>query len=349
MVSRSGQTLFRLASSNPASLSRYRVERLPFIFQRVLAPYSTQQTSSPLSSVAQNKSRLSIAHRSYATTTEKPVSRPKAHTGRTTSKPRKTTSKGTQTKITGEVKKATKPKTTEPKAKPKARKATKAAKPKRKATRTPRTRTPEQVEDAKNGKAVERYKNQIKKLKEKALKPPHGLPSTAFIVISSELSKNVKGIAGKDASARYKTLSAEELESYNHIANQNKLTNQSEYRKWIESHTPEQIHQANLARRNLTRRKIKGYGYKLQDDRLVKRPQNSYISFAADRYASGDMHGIKLVEASKLIGAEWKGLSAAEKQQYQRAQTVNQEKYLHEYKATYGRELKPKAKAASAA
>ena len=212
MVSRSGQTLFRLASSNPASLSRYRVERLPFIFQRVLAPYSTQQTSSPLSSVAQNKSRLSIAHRSYATTTEKPVSRPKAHTGRTTSKPRKTTSKGTQTKITGEVKKATKPKTTEPKAKPKARKATKAAKPKRKATRTPRTRTPEQVEDAKNGKAVERYKNQIKKLKEKALKPPHGLPSTAFIVISSELSKNVKGIAGKDASARYKTLSAEELE-----------------------------------------------------------------------------------------------------------------------------------------
>lgn len=77
--------------------------------------------------------------------------------------------------------------------------------------------------------------------------------------------------------------------------------------------TPLQIKEANLARLKL--RKI----YKslsapiLHDDRLVKRPASPYMFFVQERFATGDFSGIAIGEAGKLMGTEWKGLSASAK------------------------------------
>jgi hypothetical protein len=42
-------------------------------------------------------------------------------------------------------------------------------------------------------------------------------------------------------------------------------------------------------------------------------PPNPYARFVQERYASGDLHSIKLGEAGKLIAQEWKSLPASEK------------------------------------
>lgn len=101
---------------------------------------------------------------------------------------------------------------------------------------------------------------------------------------------------------------------YNHIANQNKATNQARYREWIRSFTPTQIHEANNARLLLKKKKTSGSWTKLEDERLAKRPRNDFSYFVEDRFKSGDFAGMKLGEAAKLMGGEWRALSANEKQ-----------------------------------
>jgi hypothetical protein len=48
------------------------------------------------------------------------------------------------------------------------------------------------------------------------------------------------------------------------------------------------------------------------DDRQVKR-SSPFSIFVKSRFASGDFHNMKVTECIKLIAAEWKALSAAEK------------------------------------
>ena len=76
---------------------------------------------------------------------------------------------------------------------------------------------------------------------------------------------------------------------------------------------------ANIARAYL-RRKYKedkvGKGQrwkKLEDDRLPLLPRSAFFRFAHDRRESGDFKNIPLTEGAKLIGQEWKALSASEK------------------------------------
>jgi hypothetical protein len=52
---------------------------------------------------------------------------------------------------------------------------------------------------------------------------------------------------------------------------------------------------------------------KLVDDRHPKGLTPTYTYFFTERMASGDFKGIKLQDYSKLIGEEWKALSAGEK------------------------------------
>jgi len=108
---------------------------------------------------------------------------------------------------------------------------------------------------------------------------------------------------------------------YNHIANERTAARRAEYQAWIHSHTPDQIRVANNARAVL-RRKLKGtlkatkypaYTSKLVDDRAAKKPTSSFLVFLKERFASGDFKSINVVEAAKLIGNEWKALSANEK------------------------------------
>lgn len=98
---------------------------------------------------------------------------------------------------------------------------------------------------------------------------------------------------------------------YNHLANQNKVANANSYRQWIESHTPAIIHEANLARLRLKRLGVNAP--QLQDHRQVKGLRVSYNFFYQERMQSGDLRGLKIGEGAKLLGREWKALSASEK------------------------------------
>jgi hypothetical protein len=52
---------------------------------------------------------------------------------------------------------------------------------------------------------------------------------------------------------------------------------------------------------------------RLVDERQPKRPASAYALFVTERFATGDFKGILVREAGKIIGAEWKSLSASEK------------------------------------
>jgi hypothetical protein len=106
------------------------------------------------------------------------------------------------------------------------------------------------------------------------------------------------------------------LQHYNHVANENKLANEAAYRSWVESHTPDQIRAANAARASLKRKigkkKTKEFA-PIEDPRIPKKPVNVLAAFTKERWASGDMKGISVADASKALTNEWKTLPAAEK------------------------------------
>ena len=106
---------------------------------------------------------------------------------------------------------------------------------------------------------------------------------------------------------------------YNHLANQKMAAKQAEFKAWLHSYTPEEIRIANNARAQLrkklagTQKKSVAHTKKLIDDRVPKQGPTSYLCFFLERHASGDFKNIRAADAAKLIGAEWKALSAAEK------------------------------------
>jgi hypothetical protein len=51
----------------------------------------------------------------------------------------------------------------------------------------------------------------------------------------------------------------------------------------------------------------------IQDDRRVKSMRNGYSFFFAERHSSGDLKGMTVAESGKLVGKEWKEMSASEK------------------------------------
>lgn len=105
------------------------------------------------------------------------------------------------------------------------------------------------------------------------------------------------------------------MQHYNHLLRTSREASQAEYKRWIESHTPEQIRLANLARIQLRRQfpTQKSKWVELQDERRPKRPSTPYLVFSINRQASGDFANIKIGERAKLIAQEWKALSESEK------------------------------------
>ena len=281
--------------------------------------------------------------RCYAT--DRPVSRPKAHTGRTTStrKPKPAIAPETATtkaprKTTATKKKPVAKKTGLGKPKSKAKTKTKRkTKTKAKAKPKPKKKVKKVLTEEQAVKvAANKKRSDLKALKEIALTPPKLKPFTAYQVVFAEDNQKrtvpVSRNAGLATGDGYKSLSPERREvsfsggflqlfdthqlnlrqHYNHIANQNKAANAIQYRQWIESHTPEVIRKANNARK-LLRRREKGRWTLLHDDRSVKFFKTGYIYFCSDRRASGDFAGISLVDSAKRMGQEWKELSAEEK------------------------------------
>lgn len=161
------------------------------------------------------QSLLIPIERCYATS--KPVSRPKAHTGRTTStrkpkaaaapKPAAKTKATTKKSTTAAKKSAPKKAAAKPKTKSKAK-----AKPKRK--RAGR----KGLTEAQKSKVVAKKKvSDLKALKETALKPPTGKPATAYLVYyvekaQTKASTETIPTLAKTAGAEFKNLSTERRE-----------------------------------------------------------------------------------------------------------------------------------------
>ena len=57
----------------------------------------------------------------------------------------------------------------------------------------------------------------------------------------------------------------------------------------------------------------KSYGHQLQDDRIPKRLRSEMALFAQDRWASGDLKGVKLTDAAKLLRGEFLELPEGER------------------------------------
>lgn len=194
---------------------------------------------------------------------------------------------------------------------------------------------------------LKKGREELKALKATALTLPKAKPATAWTVLLSEyMVKDGKGPSttssvAKDASAKYKSLTTEELEKYNHIANQNKIENESAYKKWIDSHTPEQIRLANNARNSLNKKEGRKGGHKLtllDDPRLPKNAPPVWAFFSKERWRSGDFKGISAMEGSKRIWQEWKELSPSQRKPYEDLRAAASLRYVEEYKTVFGRD-----------
>ena len=218
----SGRSIALLAHLKAQSCSSHRT----FLhISRVSALYNVLSSLNNTHNAFNTLIATSIQHRTYA---DRPVSRPKGHTGRlpaskrapTTSatkaakKPatKKTTPKKIPSATTGTTttrKKAAKPRI---KAKPKKAKAKRKAKAKAKPKKKPLTE--EQKAAAKTKKAAQAKKTQLSDLKKKALVLPPRTGETAWHVFRSEKGKGqrVGEDLNKSVGAAWRSIEPEQLE-----------------------------------------------------------------------------------------------------------------------------------------
>ena len=206
-VVRLPQLALQFLGNRRTALSSSYIERVPAIYN----VFQSQQYSDFAS--AHGLGTL-VLRRTYA---QRAVSRPKAHTGRTTTAARKapTTSRTTAAKKPAPKKKTPKaiPKTkskAKPRIKPKPKPA-KKKKAKAKAKPKPKVKKPKVLTE---GEKIALKKRQLKAT---ALKPPNGAPHTAWTVFLKEKVKTTGGgtkLGGvaKEASADYKQLTPEQVE-----------------------------------------------------------------------------------------------------------------------------------------
>lgn len=194
-----------------SQLSHLRLPRLAFR-QREPLPIYADRVSVSFNTLYGRCYITPISHRSYA---DKPVSRPKAHTGRTTTAPSKRAPTATEVAA---KKKSTRAKKSaaERKAKSTPRRKTKSgANPKRRPeTKHRKVLTKEQNEKL----AAKKAKQKIKDNKITALDPPKNEPETVWTIIVAEVCDEPEMAKLKfpdrvrESSARYKALSPERRE-----------------------------------------------------------------------------------------------------------------------------------------
>ncbi|KAJ8061249.1 hypothetical protein OCU04_010319 [Sclerotinia nivalis] len=186
----------------------------------------------------------------------------------------------------------------------------------------------------------QKLRKKLRELKVTALisENPKQKPESAYRVLNLELATGSKDItaASKESAARYKSASTAELERLNHIANENKAANAIVYKNWVESHTPEEIRQANVARHHIRRLTKKTASPRLiKDGRMVKKALVPMMFFVKERHQSGDFAGIKVSEAIKRIVQEFKELSPAQRKPLEEASAADAQRYLQEYRTVY--------------
>ncbi|KUI66166.1 Non-histone chromosomal protein 6 [Cytospora mali] len=201
-----------------------------------------------------------------------------------------------------------------------ATKAKKTAKPTKKAAAKPK-------KAAKRPVNPERQKILLRReLKKKALlnQEPKNLPMSAWLVFTSQAIKADNGIRGpltlgpKMASlaTEFKALSPADKQRYEQKAQENKVTNAANYKKWVESHSVAEIAEAVRARQRLNRDfKLNLKHVKITDERMPKRPAVAGWSYYI-KAKSSETSGLSLGEMAKNLSQQWKGLSVSEKKPY---------------------------------
>lgn len=319
-----------------------KVSTRPLAFaSRVL---KTQSTSPTAQWTAKQILRVA-SRRSYGAT----ISKTRAAAKSTTASKATQTKKATPAKKTVAAKKpAKKPvKKTVTKAK---KKKPVVKKPAKKAGRKTLTKTV----------LKDREREKLKVLKETSLlkSEPKQPSASKWLVYCSEVrtsgnfeafgtGKEKQQAILKEAAKRYKSLPPAEIERLNHKSQQARREQEVAYKKWISSHTPEQIRQANNARRVLNLRDnkkaaalgepkpaVRKYN-QIADDRQPKRFSTAFIMFCKDRWASGDLKGVSLPEASKLMSNEWKALSENAKKQYIQVQEADKLRMAQEKQTVF--------------
>ncbi|KAK4099778.1 hypothetical protein N658DRAFT_487369 [Parathielavia hyrcaniae] len=173
--------------------------------------------------------------------------------------------------------------------------------------------------------AEEKLKRDIARLRKKAMykEEPDRLPETSWLVYTTPRVKDVYNNSDaklklSDVMARlavgYKALSATELDELRAVAEQNKTANQVALREWIQTHPPQRIHDANLARKLLRRKHKASTGHFFADPRYPAKAMNSYAAFVKSRFHASDVDDPTTSQAKLTkISAEWKQLSAEER------------------------------------
>ncbi|CAM1507179.1 Fc.00g068200.m01.CDS01 [Cosmosporella sp. VM-42] len=203
-----------------------------------------------------------------------------------------------------------------------------AAKPKAakkpKAVKKLKELTPEQVaraERSKERKEILKARVQRRAANELALlkQEPKALPQQAWPIYITEQYKKQGDVPNlpeftKELAASYKNLSSSELETLKATAEENKATNEANYKAWVHTHPPEAIWLANKVRRRIQRDTGKTVRT-INDERLPKPLLSPYNRFIQDR--CGDRRGNSTAtDHFRTVTAQWKTLSEEEKRPY---------------------------------
>ena len=101
---------------------------------------------------------------------------------------------------------------------------------------------------------------------------------------------------------------------YNAIVHDNRIANEAAHKKWVHSHTQDQIVAANRARGRLRHMANTTNRYPtIIDDRHTKKPLSGFLLFSQEKRAAGHFDHMKVTEGAKLAGQDWRALSANEK------------------------------------
>lgn len=220
-----------------------------------------------------------------------------------------------------------------------AKKTTKKKKPAAK----PKPKKRVLTEKQKEAKKARELRQWIKDLKAAALQPPKRVSENYWnLAVVSKLAEaektHQKGAeAFKAATDLAKAISAEEKEHFTSIAAANKRTNNAAYEAWIQTHTPLQIKDANLARRRLAKL-TSGFVPQLRDDRLVKRPRTAFVLYFVDRTEGGDFKHMAAKDITSRVTEEWREMTDYEKEKYRQRQETDKARYIREYRDVYGEE-----------
>lgn len=95
-------------------------------------------------------------------------------------------------------------------------------------------------------------------------------------------------------------------------ADANRANNAEKYKLWVESHTPAEIYNANLARARLARMNVQSKARKIPDERMPKRPMNAYLTYVKEQWMTGDFSGA-VENTGPELARGWKALPEEEK------------------------------------